>query len=507
MEFDHKKELLPGLPIPEEGKMSESVYYTGGTLSDVRKIINPDYFPMFENGLELSEEAFLDLSTKLDRSNLNYTRRYRKGGRLGYRIKHNRRIIEVSYIDGKIVSYFADEYRPDIRPEAPLRAVVDISREGVEKYIGSLVESGYVKIFENTIENNLYVELTADCGKTLLRCNYFGNTRTAHFVLNEYSTPVSEFGYSVDKQQVKPMLVQYALYHSRRADGFQMDCGMCYLLRLCDNSLFMIDGGMLEQATDAAAKGLIDLMHSLTNTQSGEKIRLAGWFCTHAHEDHVDMFSKILRLYHDEIDLERVMFNFQSENIFQHHPEIYTMINRVRKYYPNVKYRKLHAGDEFTLADTVFTVLQTHEDSIGARGDEVIGAFNDMSTVLSVVFDGKKSLILGDIDERAEALLLSHYSEKTLKADAVQVAHHLFNFLNRLYDVIKAEYAMVPQRSETKVNHDQQKYSVVARTVKDTNFRFANDGTDGFEVDTVKNEIVWTLHQEPIGGVYDGSEL
>ena len=35
MEFDHKKELLPGLPIPEEGKMSEAVYYTGGTLSGV----------------------------------------------------------------------------------------------------------------------------------------------------------------------------------------------------------------------------------------------------------------------------------------------------------------------------------------------------------------------------------------------------------------------------------------------------------------------------------------
>lgn len=201
------------------------------------------------------------------------------------------------------------------------------------------------------------------------------------------------------------------------------------------------------------------------------------------------------------------MFNFQSENIFQHHPEIYMMINRVRKYYPNVKYRKIHAGDEFTLADTVFTVLQTHEDSIGIRGDEVIGAFNDMSTVMSVVFDGKKSLILGDIDERAESVLLSHYSEKTLKADVVQVAHHLFNYLDRLYDVIDAEYAMVPQRSETKVNHDCLKYAVVARTVKDTNFRFANDATDGFEVDTAQNKIVWTLHQEPIGGVYDGSEL
>ena len=72
-----------------------------------------------------------------------------------------------------IVSYFADEYRPDIRPEAPLRAVVDISREGVEKYIGARVESGYVKLFENTIENILYVELSADGGKTLLRGNYF----------------------------------------------------------------------------------------------------------------------------------------------------------------------------------------------------------------------------------------------------------------------------------------------------------------------------------------------
>ena len=92
MEFDYKKELLPGLPIPEEGTVSNTVYYTGGTLSDVRQIINPDYFPLFENGLELSEEEFLALSTKLDRSNINFTYRYRKGGHLGYRLKYNRRI-------------------------------------------------------------------------------------------------------------------------------------------------------------------------------------------------------------------------------------------------------------------------------------------------------------------------------------------------------------------------------------------------------------------------------
>lgn len=507
MEFDFTKELLPGLPFPGEGTPAEAVYYTGGTLSDVRDISDPDHFPMFEDGLELTEEEFLALSTKLDRSGLPFTYRYRKGGHLGYRIKYNRRIIEVSYIDGKIHSYFADEYMPEPRPEAPLRAVVGITRQGVLNYLDSLVVSGYVKLFENAIENNLFVELTRDGGKTLLRCNYFGSTETAHFILNEYSTPVSEFGYTVPERKVKPMLIQYALYQSRRADGFKMDCGMCYLMRLGDNSLFMIDGGMLEQATDAAAKGLMDLMHRLTGTRSGEKIRLAGWFCTHAHEDHVDMFTKLLRLYHDEIDLERVMFNFQSEDIFNHHAEIYMMINRVRTYYPAAKFRKLHAGDAFTLADTEFTVLQTHEDSIGAGGNELIGYFNDMSTVMSIAFDGKKSLILGDIDEGAEDVLLSHYTQETLKADLVQTAHHLFNHLHRLYDVIDADYALVPQRIETRTNHDNLNYRIVARTVKDENFRFANEGTDGFEVDTDTNEIVWTLHQAPVGGVYDGSEL
>ena len=211
------------------------------------------------------------------------------------------------------------------------------------------------------------------------------------------------------------------------------------------------------------------------------------------HEEHLERLKKV-RAVRTELGL------YVATMLDTKGPEI-----RVKKFKNGSI--ELNAGDKFTLADTVFTVLQTHEDSIGARGDEVIGSFNDMSTVLSVEFDGKKTLILGDIDGRAEDLLLSHYSEKTLKADAVQVAHHLFNYLDRLYDVIEAEYAMVPQRSETKVNHDSQKYQVVARTVKDTNFRFANDGTDGFEVDTDRNEIVWTLHQEPIGGVYDGSEL
>ena len=78
------------------------------------------------------------------------------------------------------------------------------------------------------------------------------------------------------------------------------------------------------------------------------------------------------------------------------------LINRIRKYYPDVIYRKLHMGDAFTLADTQFAVLQTHEDSIGAAGNEKIGGFNDTSTVLKISFDGRSFLILGDIDDGRE---------------------------------------------------------------------------------------------------------
>ena len=147
-------------------------------------------------------------------------------------------------------------------------------------------------------------------------------------------------------------------------------------------------------------------MHDITGTPEGGVIRIAGWFGTHAHDDHMDMFSHLLKLHHDEIRLERMLFNYPDASVYEWSAQGHLMVNRVRKYFPDVKMRKLHIGDRFMLGGVRFTVLQTHEDDTGAHGDENIGGFNDTSTVMKIEIGSGSVLILGDVDHESERLLL-----------------------------------------------------------------------------------------------------
>ena len=504
MKFDMTAELLPGLPAYAGGRMSDDVYNAGDGLYDTRVIENPDEIPFFEDGVALTEEEFHAAVSALDRARLPFHYMYTKGG-MGLRMYYKRRMIDVSYCGGTVSAKFADEYVPAERTPVCVRAVTETDAAAFDAYLARLADCGYTLRYDTMAEDNRIAELAAE--DHLIHAVFTPGDGTARFAYDCVSAPIDTFGNSVPGIPGKTEVYQYALYHTGMTPGFRCDCGMCYIVKLADNSVFFVDGGEHEQATEAATTALWNLLHEITGTPAGEKIRIAGYFSTHAHNDHMDMFSHLLRLYHDEIALERVMFNFCADESVMLCPETYLMINRINRYFPDVKFRKLHMGDVFTLAGCEFRVMQTHEDSIGAQGNEFIGGFNDTSTVLKITFDGKSFLILGDIDDRAEAVLLRHYTAKTLKSDIVQCAHHLFNRLDYVYDVIDAEYAFVPQSERCRDNHDSVKYQVVARTVAYDNFFFANEGTDGFRVNAETGALEHHFHAAQVGGVFDGTAL
>ena len=505
IEFDLTNELLPGLPPYRGGRMSDNVYNAGDGLNDTRCIEGePDEIPIFCDGTAMTDEEFIDAVSALDRTGIGYHYQYAPGG-IGLKIHYRKRRINVLYCAGIVRAQYLDEYNPQTRTPALLRAVTETTEADFRAYIDGLTALGYKKLYAHDIESNTALELS--CEGMLLHAVYTPGDNTARFVLDPVSDPIDEFGYHTEPCDRRTEVYQFGLYYTMMRAGFSCDCGMCYLIRLSDNALFFVDGGYYGQATEAATAELWRLMHEITETPMGEKIRIAGFFCTHAHSDHMDMFSRLLRMYHDEITLERVMFNFAADEVLAICPETYLLINRIRHYYPRVQFRKLHMGDAFTLADASFEVLQTHEDSIGAEGNEIIGGFNDSSTVMKVSFDGRSFLILGDIDNGAEDVLLRHYSEKTLHVDIVQCAHHVFNKLERLYDVIDADWALVPQGERVRTNHDAPKYNVIARTVPYDNFLFSNQFTDGLRVNAETGEIEHHYHIPQVGGVYDGALL
>lgn len=482
------------------GVKSPEKYFDGTGMDDRRVLENPEWTPFISDGEPMDEAGFRSYLTRLDDMQLDYSWQYGKGVCPSVRIPYNERLFDVYVRDGIAHVRWIDDYRPSVLPDCFVTTFTEVTEAAYLDYMAELENSGLQRIYSMQIEKNSFDEFSD--GKSLLRCNRTGDV--LRIIEDEVSLPLSEISDSC--AEGKTEIYQYSLHYTRNRGGFSMDCGMCYLAKLPNGSVLMVDGGYYCQCTEEATEALMDLLHRL----GGEKIRLV-WFCTHGHSDHVDMLSKIIRLHHDEIELERVLFNFPSEKYYGKNIYATILFNRIKAYYPEVRFRKLHAGDVFNLGGCPVQVLLTHEQLTGKTGDEHSGDYNDTSTVLKMRLDPSVTngdadfLLLGDMGSKAEAAVLDAYSAETLHSGAVQVAHHLINRLDRIYDTIDADIALVPQSERAKENWDRTNYLIVTRTVAEDAFYFANQGTDGFQV--CDGRIVPFFHEEKTGGVYDGSLL
>ena len=500
MEFE--KELLQGLPMYQGGKVSINLYNAGGGLYDERTIDETLPLPI-EDGSVMPIGAFKTLIKELQNT---YGGRWERCPEsiLSAKIFFNQRMLQVRYekTTGRITAFYVDDYVPrkDDRSSF-LRSVIKTTAKEFLNYIDVLKAEGFEVIFENKLEDNIFYELKKD--DRLIYGYFTKGDRTARFIDDKVSCPINEFGYETPNIAGATEVYQYALKQSERVDGIVTDCGMLYIIKLADGSLFVVDGGAIEQATDDTVATIYQFMREKA---TGEKIKIACWFCTHAHADHMILFGKLLRLYHEDIELQRVMFNFPSTQFRSIEPQCHLTINRINQYYPAVQYLKPHAGQSFMLSSTQFDVLQTHECYTAYGCNEMPDDFNDTSTVLKITFDNKVFLMLGDVNKIGEAQLLKHYSDDTLKSDLVQAAHHLFNTLYYIYDVTDPEYILVPTRVESKTNHDKMKYARLVLTRTDEQVFFASDeGTHGFAVQGDKLTRIY--HDVLRGGEYDGSDM
>jgi len=127
-------------------------------------------------------------------------------------------------------------------------------------------------------------------------------------------------------------------------------------------------------------------------------------------------------------------------------PDIFIFKDTIREYCPEIKMLKLHTGMKFTLANTEFEVLYTHEDGVNIEDPTkfYMRDFNCTSTILRMTTDGGSVMWLGDTNTELERLMSQVTTPELWKADVVQVAHHCFNYLRTLYAWIDADWAMLP---------------------------------------------------------------
>ena len=353
-------------------------------------------------------------------------------------------------------------------------AVSGTKAESFDNYIETLGNSGFTCEFSNTIEDNRYYQFAKD-GKQYY-IYYTAKAKEARFILDNSSTKLVKEICTGRENTGKVEMYQYALDFTKGTgqtsgrDFWEIDCGMFYIIRLADNSLFLIDGGHMRQSSDSALEAINDFLHEITNIPDGEKVKIAGWFFSHAHGDHVYLTHAFLEKYHDQYDLECVYGNIPS---YQTMPGGYDggtflMKDTVNKYYPGCDCVKLHTGETFELGGVGFEVLFSHEDAVNAStGKTMISDFNASSTVIRMNINGKSVMFLGDVSGVSENVMCGSFGKTTLHSDAVQLSHHCFNDLPTLYNAICAPLLLCPNSVENANGNDQKRQNAINAAGKD----------------------------------------
>ena len=400
----------------------------------------------------------------------------------------------------------ADDRNGTTKEDSKMQLIFDVTKADFNEYVQNLKTLGV----EGYLERNLGADnfFAFHYAGKHYHVNYLATRGEMRIIEDAAYVSCKDFGYEAMGTE-QTILYQYALYYDpdNNVTDKTVNCGMLYIIKLSDNSLFMMDAGHIRQWNEEAMNGLWQFLHKITNTPQDGIIRIAGWYFTHAHDDHTDGCTKLLHRYHNQIQLERVLFNFPFRGYTGGYSDtVYDMKKAVSTWYPNAKLLKLHTGQKFNLADMTIEVLYTHEDAATkeALGKVSLRDFNCTSSILKATIDGKTVMLLGDTNIETEALL-AKYSDKSLwKADMVQLAHHCFNFLDTMYEWIAAPVVIVPNSyGGAHQPENVAKLAGAEKYVQDNQIYYEGSGTYGLipTPDGWKQVEFYPL----VGGEYDFS--
>ncbi len=323
-------------------------------------------------------------------------------------------------------------------------------------YVETLPAYGYEFISKNTIDGDTYY--TYRKFGSLLYLYHNASIGETRIIADNSSDLLSEINYEYTKKEGDTIeFYQYSInYALNNVAGYDpvvytesgsINCGMCYIFKLPDNKLIIVDSGHEQQSTQKSREGLMKFLREITDTAEGEKLEIAMWYFTHAHGDHVRLAADFIEDYHDDIIIDAVTFNFPSYQVISsgYDSNTFTLKTNLNKYFPDVTYHKLHTGEVLSLAGLTMEVVFTHEDMVNAAGKSRVSDFNSTSTVLKINFEGKTIMLLADLADDAESVFVAMHSEAYYKSDMVQIAHHGFNRLPRVYALVNAPIALFPQ--------------------------------------------------------------
>lgn len=333
------------------------------------------------------------------------------------------------------------------------------------EYEKKLENSGYIVSQRHDIAGNIHFTLKGN-GETV-QFYYCPSERIARLVADKYTADIAGEMQEINRV-CNTELYQFETDHSL------IDCGMCYIVRCADNSFFIIDSAHFYSVHDN------DRIHALLRsmTPENEKIRIAGWFVSHGHEDHTSKFKDYLLYNMADTVIERIYMNLIDYNHRDSHYWMDAGIRMAESFRKvadesGIPVVKLHTGQRFYVKNLEFEVLCTHEDIYPAS----IRDFNNTSTVLMMYADGAKVLFPGDASDEASKVLERRYKEH-LRCDIVQLSHHGHNGTSpQFYRYASAPVVLCPN-TEIKINEEMPRFEAnrVAKEIAEE-FYISSNGT------------------------------
>lgn len=351
---------------------------------------------------------------------------------------------------------------------AYMRLIKGAAESDFSKICGECEKLGYTIFQRNDLEENRHASYNGDM---LIHIYFCPSEKSLRVICDPFS---ARFECEEPKYERRcgSALWQFENDHS------YIDCGMCYILRCADNSFFIIDSGHFLQPNDH--KRIYRFLRE--RTPDGERTVIAGWFFSHAHDDHVSQFVDFIREYGSAVEIERLYYNDAPID----HRDSMSWGESNKKYIRrfedcarscNIPAVKLHTGQRFFVRNLRFDVLCTQEDV----WPQSLENFNNTSCVLALEADGTKIIFPGDAADVESDIMTARYTEKTLGCDIMQQSHHGHSGASpEFYRRADAKTVMFPI---TKIKFDEeypkQEANRVACSIAEEYF-IASDGTVEF---------------------------
>ncbi len=333
----------------------------------------------------------------------------------------------------KIPSFDADFLTYPSGEDCELYLLKNVKFEAFVSYCAKLSQDGFICVNKNKLENNFFEFYKK--GNVAVCVGYYDCDNTIRVVVDA-QTDYPAFAPKAAPNVTESKLWQFEVDHSL------IDCGMCYILQLSSGAFFVIDSAHTYSVNDC------ERIHKFLRerTPDGKKIQIAGWFFSHAHDDHIAQFISYLNFYCYDTVIDALYFNFISPDHrdggdwMETHRGYYALFYGALENHPEIPVIRLHTGQTFYIENMRVDVLCSHEDVFPNDNSN----YNDSSVVLMLTVDGTKILIPGDAGHEESYVLEARYP-KYLKSDIVQSAHHgHFGTTENFYRLVDADVVLFP---------------------------------------------------------------